>query len=411
MTASNKPLTGIRVLDFSRILAGPLCTQYLADMGADVIKVEDTRTGDDTRAWPPFAGPGLGAVYMSVNRGKRSIALDLKTDGGREIAHLLTREADIAIESFGSGVAERLRIDEATLRAINPDLIYCSISGFGRSGPMKDAPGYDVILQAFCGVMALTGDEGGPYIRSPISPIDQTTGMHALSGILAALFARGRGGGGRRVDTNLFDTALGLQAYNLQSFWIRGSEPVRSGSSHEGLCPYQAFKAADGPIMIGVANDGLWRRFCEVAGLDHIRDDPRFATNPARVANRAETVALVQEAIARRPVAWWFEKLSAIRVPCAPINNLQGLMDEAQTAASGMVLELDKGPDGTQPLRGMAQPVTFDDMPRDAGLPPPGHGQHGREILAELGLGAREIEELLRGKALALPDASGDSSE
>lgn len=403
MTDTNKPLKGIRVLDFSKILAGPLCTQYLADMGADVIKVEDARAGDDTRAWPPFAGPGLGAVFLSVNRGKRSIALDLKSDAGRDIAHQLAKSADIAIESFGSGVAERLKIDEATLRAINPDLIYCSISGFGRSGPMKDAPGYDVILQAFCGVMALTGDEGGPYIRSPISPIDQTTGMHALSGILAALFARSRGVGGRRVDVNLFDTALGLMAYNLQSYWIRGSEPVRSGSSHEGLCPYQAFDAADGPIMIGVANDGLWRKFCGVAGLDHLMDDPRYATNPTRVANRAETVALVQDAVARQPVAWWTERLSAVRVPCAPINDLRKLMAEPQTAASGMVLDVGALRGGDAPLQGMAQPVRFDDMRRSADLPPPGHGEHGLEILAELGLSAGDIEGLVQQKALVLP--------
>lgn len=406
MTDTSKPLKGVRVLDFSKILAGPLCTQYLADMGADVIKIEDARSGDDTRAWPPFAGPGLGAVFLSVNRGKRSIALDLKTEAGRNVAHRLAKSADIAIESFGSGVAERLMIDEATLRAFNPDLIYCSISGFGRSGPMKDAPGYDVILQAFCGIMALTGDEGGPYIRSPISPIDQTTGMHALSGILAALFARSRGEGGRRVDVNLFETALGLMAYNLQSYWIRGTEPMRSGSSHEGLCPYQAFDAADGPIMIGVANDGLWRKFCGVAGLEQVMDDPRYAANPARVANRAETVALVQEAIARQPVAWWTERLSAVRVPCAPINDLRKLMAEPQTAASGMVLDVGATRGADAPLQGMGQPVRFDDVPRKAGLPPPDHGEHGLEILTELGLSACDIETLVQQKALLLPESA-----
>jgi len=413
-----KPLAGIRVLDFSKILAGPLCTQYLSDLGAEVIKVESVGAGDDTRTWPPFAGPGQGAVYLSVNRGKRSIALDLKTEAGRAIAHRLARKADIAIESFGSGVAERLAIDEASLRGVNPDLIYCSISGFGTEGPMKGAPGYDVILQAFCGVMALTGDEGGPFIRSPISPIDQTTGMHALTGILAALFARSRGDGGRRIDVNLFDTALGLMAYNLQSYWLRGSQPVRSGSSHEGLCPYQAFDAQDGPLMIGVANDGLWRKFCGVAGLDHAKDDPRFATNPARVANRAETVAMVRDVVALRSVAWWCRELAAIRVPCAPINDLPGLMAEAQTLASGMVLEFGQrqgtaenaAEQSEPPLRGIGLPVRFDGAPREAGLPPPGHGQHGQEILTELGLTAAEIDALVLQKALVLPGARADAS-
>src|SRR6218665_1418678 len=197
------PLQGLRVLDFSKILAGRLCTQYLANMGATVFKVEPIAGGDDTRSWPPFAEPGIGAVYLSANQGKRSIAINLKSEGGQALAHRLAASCDIAIESFGTGVAERLRIDEASLRRVNPALIYCSISGFGRTGPMRDAPGYDVILQAFCGIMALSGEEGGAYMRSPISPVDQMTGMHALTGILAALHERGQTGRGRRVDVNL----------------------------------------------------------------------------------------------------------------------------------------------------------------------------------------------------------------
>ena len=214
----------------------------------------------------------------------------MKSEKGRALVHELARSADVAIESFGTGVAERLAIDADSLRALNDRLIHCSISGFGRSGPLKNSPGYDVILQAFSGIMSMTGDEAGGYIRSPISPIDQMTGVHAFSGILACLLAREKSGKGASIQVSLFDTALGLLGYNLQTFWERGVQPAKCGSSHELLCPYQAFEAADGPIMIGVANDNLWRKFCAVAGLDAIVDDPRFRTNADRVVHRAETL-------------------------------------------------------------------------------------------------------------------------
>ena len=216
-----KPLAGLKVLDFTKVLAGPLCTQYLGDLGADIIKVEPVTIGDETRGWPPFKAPGLGTVFLNVNRNKRSIAVDLKTDEGRKIAYELAKTADIAIESFGTGVAERLGIDAAALQALNPRLIHCSISGYGRSGPLKNSPGYDVILQAFSGVMALTGDEGGGYIRSPISPIDQMTGSHAFSGILASLIERQTTGKGGTVNVSLFETAIGL--LRLQSADLLGA--------------------------------------------------------------------------------------------------------------------------------------------------------------------------------------------
>ena len=289
-----KPLDGVRVLDLSKVLAGPLCAQYLGDLGAEVIKVEAVGQGDETRGWPPFPAPGLGTVFLSANRNKRSIAINMKSEKGRALVHELAKSADVAIESFGTGVAERLAIDADSLRALNDRLIHCSISGFGRSGPLKNSPGYDVILQAFSGIMSMTGDEGGGYIRSPISPIDQMTGVHAFSGILACLLAREKSGKGASIQVSLFDTALGLLGYNLQTFWERGVQPAKCGSSHESLCPYQAFEASDGPIMIGVANDNLWRKFCAVAGLNAIVDDPRFRTNADRVVHRAETLGHVQ---------------------------------------------------------------------------------------------------------------------
>ena len=298
-----KPLVGIKVLDLSKVLAGPLCAQYLGDLGAEVIKVETVGQGDETRGWPPFPAPGLGTVFLSANRNKRSISINMKSAKGRALVHELAKSTDVAIESFGTGVAERLAIDAESLRALNDRLIHCSISGFGRTGPLKNSPGYDVILQAFSGIMSMTGDEGGGYIRSPISPIDQMTGVHAFSGILASLFAREKSGKGAAIQVSLFDTALGLLGYNLQTFWERGTQPAKCGSSHESLCPYQAFKAADGPIMIGVANDSLWRKFCAVAGLNAIVDDPNFRTNAVRVKHRADTLHHVQSVIATRTVA------------------------------------------------------------------------------------------------------------
>ncbi|KPH81378.1 formyl-CoA transferase [Bosea vaviloviae] len=394
-----KPLTGVRVLDLTKVLAGPLCTQYLGEMGAEIIKVEPVQLGDETRGWPPFRAPGLGAVYMSVNRNKRSIALDLKTERGKAIVHRLAKTADVAIESFGTGVAERLGIDAETLRAINPRLIHCSISGFGREGPLRAAPGYDVILQAFCGVMALTGEEGGSYIRSPISPIDQMTGMHALTGILAKLYERQNGGAGGTVNVSLYDTAMGLMAYNLQSFWERGVQPKKCGSSHESLCPYQALEAADGPIMIGVANDNLWRKFCAAAGLDQLADDPEFRTNADRVRNRARTLEIVQAALLTNTAAHWYEVLSKAGIPCSPINSIQQLLDHPHTQATGMVMTYDRP--GVGDLHGIAQPVRFDGRVAEPGLSPPNHGEHTEEILAELGLTPGELESLAPGEAAA----------
>jgi len=394
----SKPLTGIRVLDLSKVLAGPLCAQYLGDLGADIIKVETVGQGDETRGWPPFPAPGLGTVFLSANRNKRSIAVDMKTEKGREIVHALARSADVAIESFGTGVAERLGIDAATLRSLNDRLIHCSISGFGRSGPLKNSPGYDVILQAFCGIMSMTGDEDGGYIRSPISPIDQMTGVHAFSGILALLYAREKTGEGGAIQVSLFETALGLLRYNLQTYWERGIQPPKCGSSHESLCPYQAFEAADGPIMIGVANDNLWRKFCAVAGLSAVVDDPKFRTNADRVAHRKETVSHVQFAIAEHSVAYWNDTLAGVGVPCAPINSIAQLLDHPHTQASGIIVEYEHQTAGR--LKGIGHPVLIDGAERHAGLPPPMLGQHTDDVLSEMGLSSEAISELRRARVI-----------
>jgi formyl-CoA transferase len=395
----SRTLSGIKVLDLSKVLAGPLCAQYLGDLGAEVIKVEAVGQGDETRGWPPFPAPGLGTVFLSANRNKQSIAINMKSEKGRKLVHELAKSADVAIESFGTGVAERLGIDATSLCALNDRLVHCSISGFGRTGPLKNSPGYDVILQAFSGMMSMTGDEGGGYIRSPISPIDQMTGLHAFSGILAGLFARERSGKGTAIQVSLFDTALGLLGYNLQTFWERGTQPAKCGSSHESLCPYQAFEAADGPIMIGVANDNLWRKFCGVAGLNAIVDDPKFRANADRVKHRAETLQHVQSVIAGNTVAHWNALLNEVGIPCSPINSLAQLLEHPHTKADRLIMQYDHPAAGR--LNCVGHPVTFLGEERSPGLPPPVLGQHTDEILKALGLSAASIAKLRRDQIVS----------
>ena len=384
-----KPLTDCLVLDFTKVLAGPLCAQYLGDLGADVIKLEPVGDSDDTRLWPPFRRK-TGTVFLSANRNKRSIAVDLKTDAGKSIARRLARKADIVIESFGPGVPQRLGIDYETLHADNPRLIYCSISGFGRNGPLKSDKGYDVILQAFSGMMSITGEEGGPPSRSPFSPVDQTTGIHAFSGILAALLNRERTGEGALIETSLFDTSLAFLAYFFQGYWEKGAQPKKSGSGHESLCPYQAFATADKEILLGVANDSLWRKFCVVAGLADAAQDPRFKTNAARVAHRPLTVEMVQAVLKGRTRNEWLAALRASEIPCAPINSFADVMAHPHTAASGMITELQQAIYGS--LKTVAQPITFDGERNQPSLPPPMHGEHTLQVLREFGYSPEEIK-------------------
>ena len=391
------PLRGLRVLDLSKVLAGPLCAQYLGDMGADVIKIEPVGSGDETRGWPPFRDAGTaraGAIFLSANRNKRSLAVDLADARGREVVHRLAAQSDVAITSFGPGVAARLGVDGARLRRLNPRLVCCDISGYGSVGPMREGKGYDVILQAFSGMLSITGEPGGPPVRSPFSPVDQGTGLHALIGILAALHERDRTGQGSTVEASLFDTATGFLGYFLQNFWERGTEPERPGSGHESLCPYQVFDTADKPLILGVANDALWQRFCALAGLEAVRDDARFATNAARVQHRAETVALVAEVMRRRPRGQWLQALDEAGIPCSPLHTLGELSAHPHTAASGMVFEYEHPALGG--LRGVAQPLRFDGERTALRRAAPMHGEHTAEILQELGYANHEVAELAR---------------
>jgi crotonobetainyl-CoA:carnitine CoA-transferase CaiB-like acyl-CoA transferase len=386
-----RPLAGLRVLDFSKVIAGPLCTQYLADFGAEVTKIETYQGGDDTRRWPPLR-QDTGAVFLSMNRGKKSVAVDLKTAGGKDLVRRLALRADVVVESFAPDVKTRLGVDYSTLSKDNPKLIYCSISGFGQTGPLRTALGYDNILQAFTGMMAMNGEKEGGPTRIPISPIDQMTGLNAAIGIQAALLNRAQTGEGAFLEVSLFETATAMLGFTLQSFWEHGEVPLRIGSAHPSIVPYQVFESSDKPVLIGIANDRLWQRFCRATGHDALAADPRFITNPDRVANTAETVRLVQAIVREKPSAYWVEHLNANDVPCTPVNTIDDLLAHEHTEARGIILTYDDPRLGG--LKGVATPILFNGTVRTPGAPPPALGQHTTEVLAAYGYTASEIEAL-----------------
>lgn len=400
-------LCGVRVLDLSRVLAGPLCTQYLGDMGADVIKVETPGSGDDTRSWPEFRvtpdGQRASGHFLSSNRNKRSIALDLKSEEGRGVVHRLAREVDIVVESFAPGVAARLQVDAETLRALNPRLIHCSISGFGSAGPMRHGKGYDLILQAFSGMLSLTGDDGSPPMRSPFSPVDQGTGMHALIGILAALIRRDRTGQGCSVEASLFDTSAAFLGYFLQNLWVSGREPRKAGVGHGSLCPYGVFDTADAPLILGIANDALWRKFCALAKLEGEFPLSTLASNDERVKRRAATEALVTDALRPYGRDHWIQLLVEAGIPCTPVHTLAEMSAHPHTEASGMVLHYDYH--GFGPLKGVAQPLRFDGERCPQRRVPPLCGEHTTEVLRELGWSDGDIHALI-AKGVAAQQAA-----
>jgi crotonobetainyl-CoA:carnitine CoA-transferase CaiB-like acyl-CoA transferase len=402
------PLAGTRVLDLSRVLAGPLCAQYLGDMGADVIKVETTGAGDDTRSWPEFRagaeGHRMSGPFLSANRNKRSIALDLKSDAGREVVHKLAANADVVIESFAPGVAARLGVDAAALRAINPRLVYCAISGFGSVGPMREGKGYDLILQAFSGMLSITGDANSPPMRSPFSPVDQGTGLHALIGILAALLRRSTTGVGGTVEASLFDTSAAFLGYFLQNYWETGREPVKAGVGHASLCPYGAFETADKLLIVGVANDVLWAKFCAITGLDNNFALRVLATNAERVKRRAETEALVRQALSTHERAHWIPLLDAAGIPCSAVHNLGEMSAHPHFEASGMLMRHEHPLFGQ--LKGVAQPLRFDGERGAQRRPPPLCGEHTVEILREMGMPAPVIQGLLDEGVVSVPGAA-----
>ncbi|ULX54081.1 formyl-CoA transferase [Cupriavidus taiwanensis] len=393
-----QPLKGIRVLDLSKVLAGPLCGQYLGELGADVIKVEPPGAGDDTRGWLP-QDAGQSAVFLAVNHNKRSIALDLKTEAGQRVAQQLAANADVVLQGFGGGTARKLGVDYATLNAVNPRLIYCEISGYGRDGPLGNEPGYDVMLQAFSGMISTIGEPGGKVARASFSPVDIGTGMHALSGILAALLERHMTDKGTYLEVALMETALGFMGYMAQNYWRSGKAPQRMGTAHPSMSPYQAFDTADGLLMLGVGNDAQWKRFCAVAGLDDWVDHPDFATNAARVQNFSRTVTLVQSRLQTRPLSWWLEELKKIGVPCSPIQTLDQALEHPQVQARQLIVKTEHPVLGT--VSNIGLPVRFRRQARQASRPAPLLGEHTDEILHEAGFTPEQIEAMHRAGTVA----------
>jgi crotonobetainyl-CoA:carnitine CoA-transferase CaiB-like acyl-CoA transferase len=391
------PLEGIRVLDLSRLLPGPYATLVLADLGADVVKVEDTRGGDDTRSWgPPFHGEDA-AYFLSVNRNKRGIAVDLKDPECRAAVQRLAHTADVVVENFRPGTAARLGLGYAEISAANPRVVYASISGYGQTGPLKDEPGYDAIAQALSGVMSVTGEADGPPVRFGVSGADLAAGMWATIGILAALRERDRTGRGQWVDVSLLDGQISWLTYVAGGYFTSGRIPARYGSAHPTIVPYQAFPTADGHVMVAAGNDGLWRRFAETIGLGDLAVDPRFATNPDRVRNRTELLALIEDRLATRSAAEWSTLLSDAGVPAGRINTVAEALAHPQVLARDLIAEIPH-PAGT--VRTIAAPIKLSASPATVRTPPPAQGEHTDEVLAALGLDAACRDELRARGAL-----------
>jgi crotonobetainyl-CoA:carnitine CoA-transferase CaiB-like acyl-CoA transferase len=398
------PLAGIRVLDLTRALSGPFATMILGDLGADVIKVEDTWHGDDTRRWgPPFQGDDA-AYFLSINRNKRGVSVNLKTPEGRDIAQRLAGGSDILMENFRPGTAARLGLGYEELSQSNPGLIYASISGYGQTGPSADLPGYDAVAQAVSGMMSVTGEAGGEPVRSGTSLADVGAGMWALVGILAALHARHATGRGQLIDISLLDGQVAWLTYVAGKYFATGVTPGRHGSAHESLAPYQVFPTADDPLMVAVGSDGLWQRFTAATGLDELTSDPRYATNPDRVKNRDTLIPRITRALAARGCAEWAGRLNAAGVPAGPVNTVPAALEQPQVAAREMVVELEHPVAGM--LRMLGTPLKLSAQPASIRRPPPVLGQHTDEILAEAGYPAARIAELRQAGVIRLPQTT-----
>jgi crotonobetainyl-CoA:carnitine CoA-transferase CaiB-like acyl-CoA transferase len=389
------PLDGIRVLDLTRALAGPYCTMFLGDFGADVVKVEQPQVGDDSRGWgPPFVGTE-SAYFLSINRNKQSITIDLKRSEGTELVRRLAGAADVLIENFRPGTMERFGLGEPQLRALNPRLIYASLSGFGADGPMKDSPGYDLVMQAYGGFMSITGTRDGEPTKVAVAIIDIVAGLMLGKAIMAALFSRERTGSGQKIDTSLLEAEVACLIPYGSDYLASGKVPGRWGNAHPNIVPYQTFNTRDGYMVVGAASEGNWHRLCQAIGRPELAGDPRFAKNAQRVAHREELIATLQGTFRARDTADWLELLSDAGLPCGPVNTIDKVFTDPQVLHRNMLLEVEHPTAGKVRMAGM--PVKFSCTPATLRLPPPLLGQHSEAVLQSwLNMARAEIAELKR---------------
>lgn len=393
------PLSGVRVLDLTRVVAGPYCSMFLGDLGAEVVKVEQPGSGDDTRGWgPPFAG-GESAYYLCINRNKQSLTLDLKSPRAIELLRDLVKAADVIIENFRPGTMERLGLGEKELRELNPRLIYASLTGFGADGPMSDWPGYDLIVQAWGGLMSITGTPEGEPVKVGVAIIDLVAGLMLGKAVAAALFAREKIGVGQRIDTSLLEAEVASLINVGSNYLVGGKVPTRWGNAHPNIVPYQNFQTADGYLVIGVASEVIWKRFCEAVGQRDLINDPRFADNSKRVGNRSELIAILSKTFLQRRNDAWFKLLTDAEVPCAPVQTIDQVFQAPQVLQRDMLIEVDHPTAGKVRMAGI--PVKFSVTPASVRMPPPLLGEHNDAILRTwLGMSAASIDELKREKVI-----------